>query len=168
MDSLLLPSQLLLISFQEVWQTDTEASARGPRICCQFRQLQGTKEGMSKPEHSPAIVPPTPEHCEFYWVPQPTVCSNNLRVFSRHTGLQYAERIGVSMGMERTMSTDMFVLQLIKKLSATPQLQAQNDLHHPAGPIDQQAALQANKATFFFQLVRRQSGRDAVAESVCC
>ena len=43
--------------------------------------------------------------------------------------------------------------QLIKKLSATPVLPSQNDLRHPVGPADSQAALQANKATFFFQLV---------------
>ncbi|TPX07851.1 uncharacterized protein E0L32_010426 [Thyridium curvatum] len=43
---------------------------------------------------------------------------------------------------------------LIKKLSATPTLSAQNDVHHPATHIDSQAALQANKATFFFQLER--------------
>lgn len=44
-------------------------------------------------------------------------------------------------------------LQLIKKLSATPLLQAQGDPLQTAAPVDQQAALQANKATFFFQLV---------------
>lgn len=44
-------------------------------------------------------------------------------------------------------------LQLIKKLSATPLLQAQGDPLQPTAPVDQQAALQANKATFFFQLV---------------
>lgn len=48
-------------------------------------------------------------------------------------------------------------LQLIKKLSATPTLLAQNDLHRPAGVIDSQAALQANKATFFFQLVSQHA-----------
>lgn len=44
--------------------------------------------------------------------------------------------------------------KLIKKLSATPTLQAQNDHIQPALPLDSQAALQANKATFFFQLER--------------
>ncbi|TVY48380.1 Ankyrin repeat protein [Lachnellula occidentalis] len=44
--------------------------------------------------------------------------------------------------------------KLIKKLSATPTLLAQNDVHRPVGVIDSQAALQANKATFFFQLER--------------
>ncbi|KAK2594860.1 phosphate system positive regulatory protein pho81 [Conoideocrella luteorostrata] len=44
--------------------------------------------------------------------------------------------------------------KLIKKLSATPTLAAQNDIYRPAGPADSQAALQANKATFFFQLER--------------
>ncbi|KAG6179494.1 anaphase-promoting complex subunit Apc3 [Claviceps purpurea] len=44
--------------------------------------------------------------------------------------------------------------KLIKKLSATPVLVAQNDIHRPNGPLDSQAALQANKATFFFQLER--------------
>ncbi|KUI58738.1 Ankyrin repeat protein nuc-2 [Cytospora mali] len=44
--------------------------------------------------------------------------------------------------------------KLIKKLSATPILQAQSDPLHPAVPIDSQAALQANKATFFFQLLK--------------
>ncbi|KAG5948739.1 anaphase-promoting complex subunit Apc3 [Claviceps sorghi] len=44
--------------------------------------------------------------------------------------------------------------KLIKKLSATPILVAQNDVHRPNGPVDSQAALQANKATFFFQLER--------------
>lgn len=43
--------------------------------------------------------------------------------------------------------------QLIKKLSATPIIPALNELRHPVGPADSQAALQANKATFFFQLV---------------
>ncbi|KAF7552974.1 hypothetical protein G7046_g7242 [Stylonectria norvegica] len=44
--------------------------------------------------------------------------------------------------------------KLIKKLSATPTLSAQNDALRSATPIDSQAALQANKATFFFQLER--------------
>ncbi|KAK4162270.1 hypothetical protein QBC43DRAFT_80789 [Cladorrhinum sp. PSN259] len=47
--------------------------------------------------------------------------------------------------------------KLIKKLSATPVIPAQNDAaHHGAlgQPLDSQAALQANKATFFFQLER--------------
>ncbi|KAH8678080.1 ankyrin repeat protein nuc-2 [Xylariales sp. PMI_506] len=44
--------------------------------------------------------------------------------------------------------------KLIKKLSATPVLSAQNDPHRPTTPIDSQAALQANKAKFFFQLER--------------
>ncbi|RDL39039.1 SPX-domain-containing protein [Venustampulla echinocandica] len=43
--------------------------------------------------------------------------------------------------------------KLIKKLSATPTIPTQNDLQRPPGVIDSQAALQANKATFFFQLV---------------
>ncbi|UKZ81961.1 anaphase-promoting complex subunit Apc3 [Trichoderma virens FT-333] len=44
--------------------------------------------------------------------------------------------------------------KLIKKLSATPTLAAQNDGHRLATLADSQAALQANKATFFFQLER--------------
>ncbi|KAL1879113.1 hypothetical protein VTK73DRAFT_7337 [Phialemonium thermophilum] len=44
--------------------------------------------------------------------------------------------------------------KLIKKLSATPTLSAQNDLQRPSEPIDSQTSLQANKATFFFQLER--------------
>ncbi|KAH8811787.1 hypothetical protein F5884DRAFT_855122 [Xylogone sp. PMI_703] len=44
--------------------------------------------------------------------------------------------------------------KLIKKLSATPPLLSQNDLHRSQGSVDSQAALQANKATFFFQLER--------------
>jgi len=45
--------------------------------------------------------------------------------------------------------------KLIKKLSATPLLAAQNGLDRAAAaPADSQAALQANKATFFFQLER--------------
>ncbi|KAK3304257.1 uncharacterized protein B0T15DRAFT_234177 [Chaetomium strumarium] len=46
--------------------------------------------------------------------------------------------------------------KLIKKLSATPVLATQNDAAQRggAGPLDSQAALQANKATFFFQLER--------------
>ncbi len=45
--------------------------------------------------------------------------------------------------------------QLIKKLSATPILPSQNETAQRVtlGPVDSQAALQANKATFFFQLV---------------
>ncbi|KAH8197635.1 hypothetical protein TruAng_008219 [Truncatella angustata] len=43
---------------------------------------------------------------------------------------------------------------LIKRLSATPVLSAQNDPHQPSTPIDSQAALQANRAKFFFQLER--------------
>lgn len=46
------------------------------------------------------------------------------------------------------------ILQLIKKLSATPILSAQTG---HGEHIDSQAALQANKATFFFQLVRPQN-----------
>ncbi|KAJ0342417.1 hypothetical protein COL922a_001108 [Colletotrichum nupharicola] len=44
--------------------------------------------------------------------------------------------------------------KLIKKLSATPTLSAQIDPLRSAISIDPQAALQANKATFFFQLER--------------
>ncbi|KAI6562712.1 anaphase-promoting complex subunit Apc3 [Pyricularia oryzae] len=44
--------------------------------------------------------------------------------------------------------------KLIKRLSATPVLGAQNDIHHTAGTLDAQGLLQANKATFFFQLER--------------
>ncbi|KAL2155324.1 hypothetical protein VTH82DRAFT_65 [Thermothelomyces myriococcoides] len=46
--------------------------------------------------------------------------------------------------------------KLIKKLSATPVLHSLNDAAQraSAGPVDPQAALQANKATFFFQLER--------------
>lgn len=43
--------------------------------------------------------------------------------------------------------------KLIKKLSATPVLPSQNEIHR-LGTVDSQAALQANKATFFFQLER--------------
>ncbi|KAK0747517.1 hypothetical protein B0T21DRAFT_278089 [Apiosordaria backusii] len=43
--------------------------------------------------------------------------------------------------------------KLIKKLSATPVLQSQNGTTQQ-GHLDSQAALQANKATFFFQLER--------------
>ncbi|KAI0200639.1 hypothetical protein F4808DRAFT_158200 [Astrocystis sublimbata] len=44
--------------------------------------------------------------------------------------------------------------KLIKRLSATPTLSAQNDPHLPQAPLDTQVALQANKAKFFFQLER--------------
>ncbi|KAI0485458.1 hypothetical protein F4859DRAFT_382423 [Xylaria cf. heliscus] len=44
--------------------------------------------------------------------------------------------------------------KLIKRLSATPTLSAQNDPHLPSAPVDTQVALQANKAKFFFQLER--------------
>lgn len=44
--------------------------------------------------------------------------------------------------------------KLIKRLSATPTLSAQNDPYLPPAPVDTQAALQANKAKFFFQLER--------------
>ncbi|RAL64063.1 hypothetical protein DID88_003251 [Monilinia fructigena] len=44
--------------------------------------------------------------------------------------------------------------KLIKKLSATPVIIAQNELNRSAPVLDSQAALQANKATFFFQLER--------------
>ncbi|KAK9782922.1 putative Ankyrin repeat protein nuc-2 [Seiridium cardinale] len=44
--------------------------------------------------------------------------------------------------------------KLIKRLSATPVLTAQVDPRQPATPIDSQAALQANRAKFFFQLER--------------
>jgi len=44
--------------------------------------------------------------------------------------------------------------KLIKKLSATPVLHAQLDPARSHTPIDTQAALQANKAAFFFQLER--------------
>ncbi|KAI8965009.1 SPX domain-containing protein [Daldinia sp. FL1419] len=44
--------------------------------------------------------------------------------------------------------------KLIKKLSATPTLSAQNDPRFNPTPVDTQVALQANKAKFFFQLER--------------
>jgi hypothetical protein len=45
-------------------------------------------------------------------------------------------------------------LQLIKKLSATPVIHAQDLTNAGSGLADSQASLQANKATFFFRLVR--------------
>lgn len=51
-----------------------------------------------------------------------------------------------------SVKADLF--QLIKKLSATPTLLAQNDVQRSIAILDSQSALQANKATFFFQLVR--------------
>lgn len=50
-------------------------------------------------------------------------------------------------------TTAEFDTQLIKKLSATPILHAQNELNGVEGRNDPQTALQANKATFFFRLV---------------
>ncbi|SPO03879.1 related to Nuc-2 protein [Cephalotrichum gorgonifer] len=44
--------------------------------------------------------------------------------------------------------------KLIKKLSATPTLGTINDSQRAPTPLDSQSALQANKATFFFQLER--------------
>lgn len=44
--------------------------------------------------------------------------------------------------------------KLIKRLSATPILGAQDDPHRSGTPLDSQSALQANKASFFFQLER--------------
>ncbi|OAA67238.1 cyclin dependent kinase inhibitor [Niveomyces insectorum RCEF 264] len=44
--------------------------------------------------------------------------------------------------------------KLIKRLAATPTLSAQGDPRRSATPVDSQAALQANRATFFFQLER--------------
>ncbi|KAK3344013.1 ankyrin repeat protein nuc-2, partial [Lasiosphaeria hispida] len=44
--------------------------------------------------------------------------------------------------------------KLIKKLSATPILPPQNDIHRWVDPLDSRATLQANRATFFFQLER--------------
>ncbi|KAF2809681.1 ankyrin repeat protein [Mytilinidion resinicola] len=44
--------------------------------------------------------------------------------------------------------------KLIKKLSATPVLPAQNDSNRLGDGLDPQAALQANKATFFFRVER--------------
>lgn len=44
--------------------------------------------------------------------------------------------------------------KLIKKLSATPIILAQNEIQRSTPVLDSQAALQANKATFFFQLER--------------
>ncbi|KAI9776676.1 MAG: phosphate system positive regulatory protein pho81, partial [Candelina submexicana] len=44
--------------------------------------------------------------------------------------------------------------KLIKKLSATPVILAQNEASRGAEALDPQASLQANKATFFFQLER--------------
>ena len=49
----------------------------------------------------------------------------------------------------------MVFWQLIKKLSATPTILSQNDVQRHPSAVDSQAALQANKATFFFQLVSR-------------
>jgi CDK inhibitor PHO81 len=48
----------------------------------------------------------------------------------------------------------MTIRQLIKKLSATPIIHAQEISRHGDEQLDSQASLQANKATFFFRLVR--------------
>ena len=57
--------------------------------------------------------------------------------------------------LTRNLFTADTVKQLIKKLSATPVIPSQNDVAQRAvaAPLDSQAALRANKATFFFQLV---------------
>ena len=47
----------------------------------------------------------------------------------------------------------LIVLQLIKQLSATPTLLPQNASAVSSEVLDPQAALQANRATFFFRLV---------------
>lgn len=52
------------------------------------------------------------------------------------------------------MATANKFLQLIKKLSATPTIFPQAGLNRRPSVADSQAALQANKATFFFQLER--------------
>ncbi|KAK4130859.1 hypothetical protein BT67DRAFT_445179 [Trichocladium antarcticum] len=58
--------------------------------------------------------------------------------------------------------------QLIKKLSATPVIPSQNDAAlRAAGPLDPQAALQANKATFFFQLVSAAAPTCPTLEADC-
>lgn len=59
---------------------------------------------------------------------------------------------------------DQLVIQLIKKLSATPTLHAQNESVDVEGATDPQMALQANKATFFFRLV---CGRAEDAAGAC-
>lgn len=101
---------------QEVWQADPETPARGPRVCCKLRQLQGPEEGTS-------------------WA-----CPSHTK----------------PLASTRLPDTALTRWQLIKKLSATPTLLAQNDILRPASVADSQAALQANKATFFFQLVGRR------------
>lgn len=50
-------------------------------------------------------------------------------------------------------TADLESVQLIKRLSATPVLHAQNELDGVGVHNDPQTALQANKATFFFRLV---------------
>ncbi len=58
--------------------------------------------------------------------------------------------------------------QLIKRLSATPVLGAQDDPNRSATPLDSQAALQANKATFFFQLVSPRYLQHTMIHNVFC
>lgn len=55
---------------------------------------------------------------------------------------------------ENTSTWSLTPNQLIKQLSATPTLLPQNAINTVPENLDPQALLQANKATFFFKLVR--------------
>lgn len=153
------PPLITVLVMQEVRQADSEAPARGTRICGQLCQLQGSQKGMC---HS-YIPLPTPALSQG----QGTSCSAACSAI-RFAGFEHvASRLLLTRphgdwGILRLVPlTRCHVIQLIKKLSATPTLAAQVDVYRSVTPVDSQAALQANKATFFFQLVSTLPGASA-------
>jgi CDK inhibitor PHO81 len=67
--------------------------------------------------------------------------------------LDYKALKKVLATLSRNHCSQLTCLQLIKHLSATPTLAAQNAFASPQGTVDPKIALRANKEVFFFRLV---------------
>ena len=128
---------------KEVWEANSETATRGSRVRRQLCQLQSSQKGVYPPAPiSPPLPPPSElsHHKQGYSHAEP---------WKRLDERDYRSRENCA----NTVPLTRCQKQLIKKLSATPTLSAQHDPHRSTTPLDSQAALQANKATFFFQLV---------------
>ncbi len=67
------------------------------------------------------------------------------------------KKVPISIPTQGWTNVSLMHRQLIKQLSATPTLPAQNASHPPLDVLDPRVSLQANKATFFFRLVGKKA-----------
>ncbi|ORY64400.1 ankyrin repeat protein nuc-2 [Pseudomassariella vexata] len=131
--------------------TYTERRHRRQGPYCSWAHLRITRP--IRPYRRVSSYPPYRQSRGFY--PNKAALTGSLLVLTPHYfGKQIQKRQLEVPEYAASFVNYKALKKLIKKLSATPILSAQNDPHCPATPVDSQAALQANRAKFFFQLER--------------